>query len=152
MSHLALGLRKKGNGSFNRAPEARRFGGQFLQPLTPGSHRMRSQIGAAAVKQQGAPASAEGRNAAVAVLQIKQPADASQCCGADGCVDVTKIMQSQEGAGGVVRVRHAAGQITPRPSAGAQRSYTDAASGTVGRAARPAAAGDLRNRVVPASH
>ena len=34
------------------------------------------------------------------------------------CVDVTKIMQRQESAGGVVRVGHAAGQIGPSPSAG----------------------------------
>ena len=110
---------------------------------------MRGQIGAAAVKQQGAPASAEGRNA-VAVLQIKQPADASRCRGADGRVDVTKIVQSQEGAGVSSASGTPPGRSVHAHPPGAAFVYGCGERNCTSNQAR--SAGDPRNRVAPASH
>ena len=78
---------------------------------------MRGEVGRAAIKRQRAPAAAESRDAAVAVLQIEQPAHARAAGGARGAIDRAEREQGEERAGGVVGIGHAAGQVGPRPAA-----------------------------------
>ncbi len=103
-----------------RDPTAAR---QVRTPRAPRAHRVRGQLGAAAVERQAGPAAAERRHAAVPVLQIEQPADAGLRGVADARIGrrasrrAEQMRQREERAGRVVGVGHAAGEIGPRPPA-----------------------------------
>src|SRR2546421_9532162 len=79
---------------------------------------MGGEVGAAAIEGEIGPAATESGDAAVAVLQIKEPANAGLGGGFAAQIIVSEMMQSEQRAGGVVGVGDAAAQIGPGPSAG----------------------------------
>ena len=79
---------------------------------------MSRQVGTAAIEGQPAPAAAKGGNAAIRVLQIKQPlhpgASRLDRLGIDGA----QVAQGQQGSGGIVGIRNPTGKIRPGPPPG----------------------------------
>src|SRR5262245_37993233 len=79
---------------------------------------MRCNLRSAAVEGQRAPAFAEGRNAAVTVLDTEQPARGTTGSVDARCIRIANPGEANPRAGRVVRVRYAAAQGRPRPGSG----------------------------------
>ena len=106
---------------------------------------MRGELGAAAIERQGAPAAAERRDAAVAVLQVEQPANPARG-GPTSLVAASRPRSASERAGRVVGVRHAAAEGVHAQRSGRGVRVTDARACSAGRAASRAACAARRRR------
>ena len=85
----------------------------------PGAQGVSGEIGARAVKGKCAPTPAKCRNAAIAILNVQQPLDASLRSGGGfgaGCI-VAQQVQREQRPRRVVRIGHSARQVGPRPAA-----------------------------------
>src|SRR5213596_658729 len=78
-------------------------GPEIGTPRQPCAHGMRGEIGAAAIEGQRAPSPAEGRDAAVAVLQVEQPFNAARGSLTSLVIGV-EIAKREKGSGGVVAI------------------------------------------------
>src|SRR5437868_12665592 len=79
---------------------------------------MGGEVGAAAIEGEIGPAATESGDAAVAVLQIKEPANAGLGGGFAAQIIVSEMMQGEQRAGGVVGIGDAAAQVGPGPATG----------------------------------
>src|SRR5262249_31047999 len=86
---------------------------ELREPRSPRAQGVRGEVGRAAVERQRAPASAESGNAAVAILQVEQPAHTGDTGLARGRIDDAEMKQSDESTGSVVGIGDAAGKICP---------------------------------------
>src|SRR5437773_10985311 len=86
-------------------------GPEIGTPRQPCAHGMRGEIGAAAIEGQRAPSPAEGRDAAVAVLQVEQPFNAAR--GSLTSLIGVEIPKREKGSGGVVAIGDAAREVRP---------------------------------------
>ena len=109
----ALGARKVGDRAVERPVDAGLKGGAEIgTPRQPCAHGMRSEIGAAAVERERAPAATEGRDASVAVLQVEQPLNAARGCLTSLVIGV-EVAKSEKGSRGVVAIGDAARKVRP---------------------------------------
>jgi hypothetical protein len=71
------------------------FRGTRIEPRPHRRYRVRGEVGTASVERQFSPAAAEGRQAAIAILQIEQPAQA--VFGRVGCGGIGRTDQVEDG-------------------------------------------------------
>ena len=79
---------------------------------------MSGEIGAGPVERQIGPAAAEGRDPAIAVLQIEQPLAPGVGGLTRVVIDLAELFQSQQRAGSIIGIGHTTGQGRPGPAAG----------------------------------
>lgn len=117
-----LGTFEKGQGAASGAGDAATDRlGQVWFPGGPGAEGVGGDVRGAAIEGQGSPAAAEGWDTAITVLQVEQPDDAG-LGGAESVGSGVEIrfegLQGEQGAGGIVGVGHATGQVGPGPASG----------------------------------
>src|SRR5690606_32284541 len=91
--------------------------GELREPGAPGTEGVGGEILTAAIERQCTPAAAEGGHTAIAVLEIEQPLHAETACDFGLAGNGPEGKQREERTRGVVGIRHAAGEIGPRPAA-----------------------------------